>query len=81
MRRDSAVTFGDLVGRLRMLRVDCAKCGRAGSYSLALLIRECGRNCTILDWKDKLTSNCARRIKADCADQCVARCPDLLKAL
>ena len=81
MPRDRAVTFGDLVGKLRMLRVECTKCGWGGSYSLSLLIQQCGRDCTILDWKDKLTSNCRRRVNLDDRDQCIARCPDLPKVL
>jgi len=79
MLQDRAVTFGDLVGRLRMLRVECNKCGWSGSYSLALLVRQCGRSHTVLDWKDMLTLNCPQRLKRD--DQCGARCPDLLKVL
>jgi len=77
----SAITLGDLVGKLRMLRVDCSKCGRVGSYSVRFLVQECGRDRTILDWKDEMTANCARRVKNDYDDQCGARCPDLPKIL
>ncbi len=81
MPEHSAITLGDLVGKLRMLRVDCIKCGRAGSYSVRFLVQQCGREHTILDWKDQLTADCPRRVKGDYNDQCGARCPDLLKVL
>jgi hypothetical protein len=81
LKPDSAVSFGDLVGKLRIVRVECTKCGWGGSYSLGLLIRERGRSYTVLDWKDMLTSNCPRRINEDDSYQCGARCPDLLKVL
>ncbi len=30
MPRDGAIIFGDLIGKLDTLRVECPKCGRAG---------------------------------------------------
>jgi hypothetical protein len=30
MPREGAIIFGDLIGKLDMLRVECLKCGRAG---------------------------------------------------
>jgi hypothetical protein len=81
LRRDRAVALGDLVGKVRMLRLECLKCGWGGSYSLALLIQHYGGDHTVLDWKDKVTSSCLRHNKADYHDQCVARCQDLLKIL
>jgi hypothetical protein len=30
MPRDGAIIFGDLIGKLDMLRVSCDKCGRSG---------------------------------------------------
>jgi hypothetical protein len=35
MPRDDAIIFGDLIGKLDMLRVACHKCGRDGCYGLA----------------------------------------------
>jgi hypothetical protein len=81
LKQHNAVAFGDLVGKLRMIRVEGTKCGWGGSYSLDLLIRQCGRSYTVLDWKDKMTSNCARRVNGDDSSRCGARCPDLLKVL
>jgi hypothetical protein len=81
MLRDGAITFGDLVGKLGLIRVECSKCERAGWYSVRLLIQQYGRDSTILDWKDDLTADCPRRLKGDYSDQCGARCPDLAKVL
>jgi hypothetical protein len=79
MPRDNALALGDLVGKLGMLRVECGKCERAGSYSVRFLVQQCGREHTILDLKDQLTADCPRRVKRN--DQCGARCPGLLKVL
>jgi hypothetical protein len=34
MPRDAAITFRDIAGKLTVLRVECDKCGRRGSYPL-----------------------------------------------
>jgi hypothetical protein len=34
MPRDGAIIFSDLIGKLDVLRVACAKCDRAGNYRL-----------------------------------------------
>jgi hypothetical protein len=47
MPRDRAIIFGDLIGKLDMLRVDCPKCGRSGRYRLADLIMRYGRDAKI----------------------------------
>jgi hypothetical protein len=38
MPRDGAIIFRDLVGKLDVLNVECAKCGRRGRYHLHRLI-------------------------------------------
>jgi len=38
MPRDGAIIFGDLIGKLDLLRVECPKCGRSGRYRLADLL-------------------------------------------
>lgn len=43
MPREGAIVFGDLTGKLGSLRVVCSKCERAGSYRVARLIQERGR--------------------------------------
>jgi hypothetical protein len=42
MRRDSAIIFRDLVGKLDVLNVECDKCGRRGRYHLYRLIERYG---------------------------------------
>jgi hypothetical protein len=44
MPRDGAIIFGDLIGKLEVLRIECAKCGRSGRYRLADLIMRYGRD-------------------------------------
>ena len=34
MPREGAIIFADLIGKLDMLRIECAKCGRSGRYRL-----------------------------------------------
>ena len=43
-RRDGAIIFIDLIGKLDVLRVACEKCGRDGSYRLSGLIELRGRD-------------------------------------
>jgi hypothetical protein len=42
MSSDGSIVFGELVGKLNVLRVECAKCGRAGRYSVARPIEQHG---------------------------------------
>jgi hypothetical protein len=37
------LVFGDIEGKLDVLRVECSKCGRAGHYGVARLIEKHGR--------------------------------------
>ena len=77
MPRDGAITFGDLVGKLDLLAVECTKCERAGRYSVRRLIEQRGPNDKIIDWKDALTADCPRKIANNMSDHCAARCPEL----
>jgi hypothetical protein len=74
-------TFGDLLGKLDVLRVECSKCGRFGRYPIGRLIEKRGRDVRILDWLDGLTADCPRKRTASISDQCHARCPDLPKVV
>ena len=49
MPRDGVIIFRDIVGKLDVLRVECDKCGRRGSYPLDRLIERYGaltRSCS-----------------------------------
>jgi hypothetical protein len=81
MPRDGAIIFGDLIGKLGALRIECAKCGRSGKYRLAVLIAKYGRIEKLLTWTDELTADCPRKRAGDVNDQCDVRCPDLPKVV
>jgi hypothetical protein len=57
MPRDGAIIFGDLTGKLGVLRIECAKCGRAGRYHLDHLVEKYGRNEKLFTWTDELTAD------------------------
>jgi len=77
MARPPGTTFGDLIGKLDVLVVECPKCDRTGRYALRWLIQKRGPDVRILDWLDELTADCPRKRAASVSDQCHARCPDL----
>jgi hypothetical protein len=69
MPRDGAIIFGDLIGKLDVLRVTCNKCERAGRYRLDRLIKECGREVKITDWLDEITADCPKKSAHNWNDQ------------
>jgi hypothetical protein len=81
MPRDGAIIFSDLIGKLEVLRVACAKCGRAGRYRLDHLIESRGRDAKLVDWLDELTADCPKQSTGNLSDQCAALCPDLAAVL
>lgn len=81
MPRNNATIFGDLVGKLDVLRVTCDKRGRAGRYRLDWLIERRGADGTIIDFLADLTVDCPRRQAGKISDLCAAKCPDLPRVL
>jgi hypothetical protein len=81
MPRDGAIIFSDLIGKLKMLRVSCDKCERAGSYSIPYLISGRGGDAKVIDWLDEITADCPKKIAHNMNDPCGARCPQLAKVL
>jgi hypothetical protein len=73
-----AIIFGDLIGKLDLLRVECPKCGRSGRYRLADLITRYGR---LFAFTADVTANCARKQRSNENDPCGALRPDLPKVL
>src|SRR5262249_20003895 len=61
MPRDSAIIFGDQIGKFDMLRFHCAKCGRAGRHRLADLITPYGPHEKLFAFTDDVTANCMRK--------------------
>ena len=81
MPRNGAITFGDLVGKLDLLEVACAKCGRKGRYAVARLIEQRGPDGKIVDLLSELRSDCPKHQAGDMGDMCAARCPELLRVM
>jgi hypothetical protein len=79
MPRDGAITFRDIAGKLDVLRVECDKCGRRGSYPLDRLIERYGIDANLLAFEPE--ADCPRKIARNLNDQCGARCPDLSKVV
>ena len=77
MPRDGAIIFGDLIGKLDTVRVECPKCGRSGRYRLADLITRYGRKAKISTFTDELIADCGRRREHSDSHPCGAICPDL----
>ena len=81
MPRDGAIIFGDLIGKLDVLRVACSKCGRSGQYQLPRLTKVYGRDSKMIDWLDVITADCPKKRAHNMNDQCGAKCPQLPKVL
>jgi hypothetical protein len=52
--------FGDIKGKLDVLRVECTKCDRKGRYPVAKLIEKYGRKGNMMKWKEQLNGDCAK---------------------
>jgi hypothetical protein len=79
MPREGSLTPADLIGKLDVLRVECAKCGRSGRYRVDRLMQQLGRDAKLTDWLSHLAADCPRKLKTGYSDPCGACCPDLPK--
>ena len=75
------LVFGDIEGRLEMLRVECTRCQRKGRYSVFRLIQQYGRKGNLMKWMEMLNSDCPKRDSLQLRDRCDLICPDLPKVL
>jgi hypothetical protein len=75
------LVFGDIDGKLEVLRVECARCQRKGRYNVRRLIEKYGRNANMMKWKEQLNGDCPRRDAPQMLDRCDLICPDLPKVL
>src|SRR6516225_6347884 len=73
--------FGDIEGKLDVLRVECTKCARKGRYHVDKLIAKYGRNGNMMKWKEQLNADCPKRDAHSLHERCDLRCPDLPKVL
>jgi hypothetical protein len=71
--------FGDIEGKLDVLRVECTKCDRKGCYHVHKLIEKYGRMGNISAWVSNLKSDCPNRFNV--LLRCDPTCPDLPKVL
>jgi hypothetical protein len=74
------VTFGDIEGKVDVLRVECTKCERKGLYLVRKLIAKHGRKGNMSAWLSDLKGDCPKR-DGRLNDRCDLVCPDLSKVL
>ena len=72
MPGDGAIIFGDLIGKVGLIRVDCHKYGRRGRSKLARLIGMYGRDAKALTWLDHIIDDCPRKKHRSDSDPCGA---------
>ena len=68
------LVFGDIEGKLDVLRVEYTKCDCKGRYHVHKLIEKYGRNGNMSKWREMLNADCPGR-DADLV------CPDLPKVI
>ena len=77
----SYLVFGDIEGKLDMLRVECTRRGRKGGYHVHSLIEKYGRRGHMMKWRNQLNGDCPKRDAAQLHERCDLICPDLPKVL
>ena len=69
------LTFGDIEGKLDVLRVECTRCDRKGRYSVVKLIAKHGRRGNMMKWKEQLNGDCPKRDAYSMLERCELICP------
>jgi hypothetical protein len=64
-----------------MLRVECTRCPRKGSYNVAKLIAQHGRQGNMTKWMSDLRGDCPNRNHPQMNQRCDLICPDLPKVI
>ena len=75
------LVFGDIEGKLDVLRVECTKCARKGRYRVHKLIEKYGRKANMMKWKEQLNGDCPNRDAHGMHERCDLICPDLPRVL
>lgn len=75
------LVFGDIEGKLDVLRVECTKYPRKGRYRVGRLIEKYGRKANMMKWKEQLNGDCPKRDAPSLHERCDLVCPDLPKVL
>ncbi|HVA12651.1 MAG TPA: hypothetical protein VNF99_05345 [Stellaceae bacterium] len=72
-------TLGEIAAKLRMLRVECDRCGRTRRYKTDKLIAKYGAGASIQPFQDDFTRDCPRRDDSmfELGKGCTPLCPDL----
>jgi hypothetical protein len=70
--------FGDIHGKLDVLRVECIKCDRRRVYYTQRLIEVYGRRGNMSKWLSDQKGDCPKR---NAQERCDLICPDLRKVL
>jgi hypothetical protein len=81
MPQRSYLVFGDIEGKLDMLRVECTRCPRKGRYNVRKLIEKYGRKGHMMKWRELLKGDCPKRDAHNLHERCDLICPDLPKVL
>jgi hypothetical protein len=81
MSTSGAITLGEIAGRLPMLEVACARCGRRGRLSVAKLIERHGAGAKLPDLRTVLASDCPRVGATSIYERCGVLYPQLVPAL
>jgi hypothetical protein len=71
--------FGDIEGKLAVLRVECTKCARKGRNHVQRLIEVYGRKGNMSKWLSDLKGDCPKRDAHSLHERCDLVCPDLPK--
>ena len=56
-----SVTVGYVARHLKMLGVQCDRCGRHGRYSTAKLVERFGPDANLQAWQEELTADCPHK--------------------
>jgi hypothetical protein len=75
------LTFGDIAGKLHILRVECTLCPRKGRYNVAKLVAQYGRRGNMSKWVSDLRGDSPKRNAAQLHQRCDLICPDLPKVI
>lgn len=73
MARDYLI-FGDIEGKLDVLRVECTRCERKGRYSVATLIEKHGRRGQLDQVRQRPEGDCPRRNANALHERCDVIC-------
>jgi hypothetical protein len=71
-------TFGYLVGKLDVLRIECPTCGWQGRYHVARLVAVFGPGYRMTDWLHERTADCAQKQPGGPTQTCGSVMPDFV---